>query len=70
MKEKCWLFFSPEKEHPLRTTLMTSSKRHRGQRAVSHLVLYSNLKKKKKKATETQGGEEAEEKELQKETRM
>lgn len=42
-------FFSPEKEHPLRTTLMTSSKRHRGQRAVSHLVLYSNLKKKKKR---------------------
>lgn len=27
---------------------MTSSKRHRGQRAVSHLVLYSNLKKKTK----------------------
>lgn len=38
-------FFSPEKEHPLRTTLMTSSKRHWGQRAVSHLVLYTNLKK-------------------------
>lgn len=41
-------FFSPEKEHPLRTTLMTSSKRHWGQRAVSHLVLYTNLKKKTK----------------------
>lgn len=48
-------------------TLMTSSKRHWGQHAVSHLVLYTNLKK--DKATET-WGEEAEEKELEEETRM
>lgn len=48
-------FFSPEKEHPLRTTLMTSSKRHRGQRAVSHLVLYSNLKKKRQSNRDTRG---------------
>lgn len=68
-RKKCWLFFfSPEKEHPLRTTLMTSSKQHRGQRAVSHLVLYTNLKK--DKATETWRGEEAAVKELEKETRM
>lgn len=68
MKEKCWLFFLSQKEHPLRTTLMTSSKRHRGQHAVSHLVLDTNLKK--DKATETQGKEKAEEKKLEKETRM
>lgn len=46
---------------------MTSSKRHWGQHAVSHLVLYTNLKK--DKATETRG-EEAEKKELEEETRM
>lgn len=57
-------FLSPQKEHPLRRTLMTSSKRQQGQRAVfhavSHLVLFTNLKK-RHKATDTGGGEEAEE---------
>lgn len=56
MKEMLAFFPSPEKQRPPRTTLMTSSKRQRGQRAVPHLVLCTNLKKIKDTTQQTREG--------------